>query len=61
MERQQKATAKSTKKDKKKVTTPGEVEMISHLQPSPTVNSGSHIRSVSARGTKRDTSYELLS
>ena len=61
LERQQKATAKSAKKDKKKVTTPVEVEMISHVQPSPTVDSGSQIRSVSARGTKRDTSYELLS
>ena len=60
-ERQHKATAKSAKKGKKKVTTPVEVEMISHVHPSPTVDSGSHIRSVSARGTKRDTSYELLS
>jgi hypothetical protein len=61
LERQQKAAAKSTKKGKKKVSTPVEVEMISHVQPSPTVDSGSQIRSVSARGTKRDTSYELFS
>ena len=61
LEKQQKTIAKSTKKGKKNVTTPGEVEMITHVQPSPTVDSGSQIRSVSARGTKRDTSYELLS
>jgi hypothetical protein len=42
------------------VTTPVEVEMISNVQPSPTVDSGFHICSVSARSTKRDTSYELL-
>jgi hypothetical protein len=61
LERQEKAAAKSTKKCKKKVATPGEVEIITPVQPSPTVDSGSQIRSVSARGTKRDTSYELLS
>jgi hypothetical protein len=61
LERQEKATAKSTKKGKKKVATPREVEIITLVQPSPTVDSGSQIRSVSARGTKRDTSYELLS
>jgi hypothetical protein len=44
LERQQKATAKSTKKCKNKVTTPVEVEMISIVQPSPTVDSGSQIR-----------------
>ena len=43
------------------MTTHVEVEMISHVQPSPTVDSGSQICSVSARVTKRDTSYELLS
>ena len=35
--------------------------MVTPVQPSPTVDSGSQIRSVSARGTKRDTSYETLS
>jgi hypothetical protein len=61
LERHEKAAAKSTKKGKKKVATPGEVEIITHVQPSPTVDSSSQICSVSARGTKRDTSYELLS
>jgi hypothetical protein len=61
LERREKAAAKSTKKGKKNVATPGEVEIITPVQPSPTVDSGSQIRSVSARGTKRDTSYELLS
>jgi len=60
LERQQKAAAKSTKKGKKKVITPREVEMISHVQPNSTVDFGSQIRSVSARDTKRDTSYELI-
>jgi hypothetical protein len=35
--------------------------MVTPMQPSPTVDSGSLIRSVSARGTRRDTSYELIS
>jgi hypothetical protein len=61
LERQEKTAAKSTKKYKKKVTTPVEVKMITPVQPSPTVDSGSQIRSVSARGTKRDISYETLS
>jgi hypothetical protein len=60
LKRQQKAAAKSTKKSKKKVSTPVEVEMINHVQPSPTVDYGSQIRSVSARGTKKDTSYEFF-
>jgi hypothetical protein len=34
--------------------------MINHVQRSPTVDSGSQIRTVSARGTKRDTSYEFI-
>jgi hypothetical protein len=61
LERQEKTAAKWTKKGKKKVTTPVEVEMVTPMQPSPTVDSGSLIRSVSARGTRRDTSYELIS
>jgi hypothetical protein len=43
------------------VSTHVEVEMINHVQLSPTVDSGSQIRSVSARDTKRDTSYEFFS
>ena len=61
LERQQKAAAKSTKKGKKKVTTPGEVEMKSPVHRSPTVDSNSQIPIVSARGTKRDSSYDSLS
>ena len=61
LERQQKAAGKSAKKGKKKVTTPVEVEMMNHVQPSPTVDSNSQIPTISARGTKRDTSYEHLS
>jgi hypothetical protein len=43
------------------MTTPGEVEVRSHVQRSPTVDSSFQIRTVSARGTKNNTSYELLS
>jgi hypothetical protein len=60
LERQEKTVAKSMKKSKKKVTTPVEVDIITLVQPSLTVDSGSQIRSVLARGTKRDTSHELL-
>ena len=61
LERQQKVAAKSTKKCKKKVTTPRGVEVRSHVQPSTTVDSNSQIPTVSAKGTKRDISYELFS
>jgi hypothetical protein len=56
LERQQKTAAKSTKKYKKKMTTPGEVEVRSHVQRSPTVDSGSRFTQFQ-RGVLRGTPH----
>lgn len=59
LERQQKALQKTSKKGKRK-RTPGEKDGKGPATQSPTFDSGSQAQTYSTRGTKRDSSYELL-
>jgi hypothetical protein len=59
-EKLEKSVEKSTKKDKRSMNPPPELEGKSPIDPSPTNESGSHAPSFS-RGTKHDLSYEQLS
>jgi len=61
LERQQKASEKkASRKGKRKVSTPGEDQGKSPQAPSPTRDSGSQVRTISTRGTRRDSTFELL-
>ena len=59
-ERLERAAEKAARKGKRKVSTPGAEDDTVLVPAGSTVNSGSHARSDSTRGTKRGLSYEHL-
>lgn len=60
LEKQQKTAEKTSKKGKKKVNPPRETQGKSPVIQSPTGDSGSQVCTISIKGTKRGSPYELL-